>query len=172
MFVGLALFGGCVSPRTLVLDRSRAVGQVRSVHIERAQATAEVESSVQDSFETNLVQQLERHRLPQMDAGVRAGLNIRYRFVLHEEGSTAKRVGSGVASLLGSPFYGIGDGAVGVEISYFDAMGEPAGKIIAEVPISGAFASVEGGLGDAAKTIAQYTSDHYLEMAKPQPAAP
>ena len=89
-------------------------------------------------------------------------LIIQYRFVLFDTGSTAARIGSGVANLAGSPFFGLGDGNLGVEATFSDSMGNTLGQVVVDGPISGAFASAESGLGVAAASIAKYAKANFV----------
>lgn len=154
-----------------MLEASRPVAHDRMVRISRGTSTASVEPKLQEAFEDRLGERLRARAMFTTVESRDAAFTIEYRFVLQDAGSTGVRLGAGVASLIGSPFYGLGDGAVGVEIVYRDRNGTSVGHTVTDAPISGVFASVEGGVKDAAATIADYTRDHYAEMAKPSLAS-
>ncbi len=169
--VPVTAMSACVSPRTHVLEASRPVEHGRMVRVARGDSTVNIEPSLREAFEKRLEERLaSRAMLTTADTG-KAAFTIEYRFVLQDAGSAGVRVGAGVASLVGSPFYGLGDGAVGVEVVYRDGRGNSVGHTVTDAPISGVFGSVRGGVQDAAGAIADYTRDHYAEMARPALAA-
>jgi hypothetical protein len=109
-----------------------------------------------------LKNQLARKLSPQADVSDEGDLVIAFRISLYDTGSTGLRVGSGVASLVGSPFYGVGDGAVGVDVRFQDANGNELGRIVVDGPIAGAFGSADNGLNAAADSIAKFAGAHFL----------
>src|SRR5262245_57447471 len=133
---GLAVAAGCTSSRTFVLDpvatpRNHAVASLRQLP-----STVEVSPALAARFEQELARKLALSPVDSRDTG---DLTIAYRFVLFDSGSTAARVGAGIASLVGSPFYGLGDGALGVDVVFTDAGGRTVGHILVDGPISGVF---------------------------------
>lgn len=167
----VGLVSACVSPRTHVLETPRSVAHDRVVRIARGTSTVQVDAKLQEAFEERLTERLQSRAMLTTEDKSGATFTIEYRFVLQDNGSSGVRLGAGIASLVGSPFYGLGDGAVGVEVVYRDQGGASIGHTVTDAPISGVFASVESGVKDAAATIADYTRDHYAEMAKPVLAA-
>jgi hypothetical protein len=170
---GAMLLGGCVPSRTYVLQPTPA-GITHSGYAVRAadsavKVTAEDRADFEARLNKKLVAQLGEPASPQGD------LVIAYRFTLFEKGGGAARVGSTIANVVGSPFYGIGDGAVGVEVVYSKPDGTRLGQIVTDGSISGAFGSTGGALDEAATSIAKYTKANFVcpvcgEMGKKAPS--
>lgn len=70
-------------------------------------------------------------------------------------------MGAGVASLAGSPFYGLGDGSVAIDVTFADSRGTTMGHILVDGPIAGAFGSEGDGLNAAAGAIAKYDKSNF-----------
>lgn len=156
---GLGAGTGCTSSRTFVLESAVVQRDHTSVTLRP------LPSAVQASPDAGrrLEEQLARRLGPHAEIVADGDLVIAYRFSLFDQGSTGLRLGSGVASLIGSPFYGVGDGAIGVDVTFQDAGGRTLGRIVVDGPIAGAFGSTENGLSSAADSIAKFALAHYLE---------
>lgn len=156
---GLVLLPACTSSKTFVLQPVREGEISGRVALSRMEATAMVDPKAHADFEARLTEELGR----QVGAtvGDPADLIVQYRFVLFDQGSSGARVGSGIASLAGSPLYGVGDGAVGVEIVYKRPDGMTIGHIVTDGPIAGAFGSTSGAIGAAAASVAKYTKANF-----------
>ncbi len=152
--------GGCTQSHTFVLRPVTMPTRLMSTSIVVAPSTVGVTPAIQTLFEKKLAEKLRPEAMVQ--AGAAGDLVIQYRFVLYDTGNTAARIGSGVANLAGSPFFGIGDGSLGIEATYSDSMGNILGQIVVDGPISGAFASAEGGLDSAATSIAKYAKANFV----------
>lgn len=155
-----AALSGCTASRTFVLDSATDQRSHTVASLTRLPSTVDVSPSLATRFE----EELSRGLAPEarVAATPSEDLVIGYRFVLFDSGSAAARVGSGVASLVGSPFYGVGDGALGVEVTFSDAAGNTVGHILVEGPISGPFGSPESGVAAAAGSVAKYTKATFL----------
>lgn len=155
----LVLLPACTSSKTFVLQPVRGGELAGQVALSRMEATTMVDPKAHADFEAKLTEELRR----QVGAtvGSPADLIVEYRFVLFDQGSSGARVGSGLASLAGSPLYGVGDGAVGVEIVYKRPDGTTVGHIVTDGPISGAFGSTSGAIGAAASSVAMYTKANF-----------
>ncbi|MBX3357865.1 MAG: hypothetical protein KF745_05505 [Phycisphaeraceae bacterium] len=158
MLVGMVLgvvAGGCTPSRTYVLEPTVvAHHEYTTAALKRLEPTVAVDAEVQGGFEERLADSLDREaRVKPTPDGE---LVVEYRFVHYEEGNVALRVGSGMANLFGSPFYGLGDGTLGIEVRFVDAGGQPLGKILVDGPIVGAFGSASEGAAIAAESVAQY----------------
>lgn len=156
---GLLLMSACTSSRTFVLQPVRGGEIAGHVALSRMEATTMVDPKANADFEARLTEELQS----QVGAtlGDPADLIVQYRFVLFDQGSSGARVGSGLASLAGSPLYGVGDGAVGVEVVYKKPDGSTIGHIVTDGPISGAFGSTSGAIGAAAASVAKYTKANF-----------
>lgn len=151
--------GGCVSSKTFVLQPVTD-GQIHGqIALEPSPASVKVEEGAVKDFEASLAKHLREY--VGATTGRPADLVVQYRFVLFDQGSGVGRVGSGLAGLAGSPVYGIGDGAVGVEIVYKRADGTTIGQIVTDGPISGAFGTTSGALDSAALAVAKYTKANF-----------
>lgn len=160
----LPLLAACTTSRTFVLEPASAMRTHSLASIEHLPSSVTLDPSLASQFETKFESQLSRKLHPEAsivppDA---CDLNIQYRFVLYDAGSTVTRVGAGVASLAGSPFYGLGDGALGVDVIFTSSDGRVLGRIVVDGPISGAFASADGALATAATSIARYAKQNFL----------
>lgn len=153
------LAGGCVSSRTFVLQPVAPGVTLGRVVVRAGESPVRVDDAARMDFEAKLAAQL-RGKVG-AEVGQPADLVIEYRFVLFDQGSGPLRVGSGLAALAGSPIYGIGDGAVGVEVVYLRPSGERVGHIVSDGPIAGAFASTGGALDTAAGAVADYTKANF-----------
>ena len=157
--VSLSGLASCTSSRTFVLQPVKG-GELRGhIALARMESTQMVDARANEEFEAKLTDHL------RSDVGASIGtppdLVLQYRFVLFDTGSTGARVGSGLASLAGSPLYGIGDGSVGVEVVYQRPDGTKLGHIVTDGPISGAFGSTSGALDAAAAAVAKYTKANF-----------
>jgi hypothetical protein len=150
---------GCVSSRTFVLQPVTD-GQIHGqIALEASPASVKVEEGAAKDFEAALAKHLREY--VGATTGRPADLVVQYRFVLFDQGSGVGRVGSGLAGLAGSPVYGIGDGAIGVEIVYKRTDGTTIGQIVTDGPISGAFGTTSGALDSAALAVAKYTKANF-----------
>jgi hypothetical protein len=173
--LSLILATGCTSSKTFVLQPVREGVIHGHVALSRLEATTNVDPKAYTDFEAKLTEQLKA----QVGApiGQPTDLTLEYRFVLFDQGSTGARLGSGLAGLAGSPVYGVGDGAIGVEIVYKRPDGSTIGHIVTDGPISGAFGSTSGALDSAAAAVAKYTKANFtcpacgqVGPANPEPA--
>ncbi len=164
----LGFASGCTSSRTFVLERVAEPGHHLAVSVDQLDATVPVGPGLAQRLEARLSTALSPHAMMNAEA---ADLMIAYRFVLFDDGSAAARVGAGIASLAGSPFYGLGDGAVGIEVVYSDRSGAPIGRIVVDGPIVGPFGSAESGLDGAAAAIACYTKANFLQESEAEKIA-
>ena len=157
--LSLALAAGCSSSKTFVLQPVREGVIHGHIALSKLEPTTNVDADTYATFETSLTKQLKS----QVGApiGQPTDLTLEYRFVLFDQGSTAARLGSGLAGLAGSPVYGVGDGAIGVEVVYKRPDGTTIGHIVTDGPISGAFGSTSGALDSAAAAVAKYTKANF-----------
>lgn len=155
----LGMLGGCVSSRTFVLERADESAIYMGVRFEQLPATVGVRPELARRFEERVSGKLGGGCIANSPA---ADLVITYRFVLFDNGNSAARLGAGIASLAGSPFYGVGDGSLGVEVTYSDQHGDALGRIVVDGPIAGLFGSAEDGVDAAAASVAAYTTAHFL----------
>ncbi len=151
-----SLPGACTASRTFVLDAPVIMPGRAGVALRHAPGTVAIADSAQAHFESELAAALAAYDQPVAPGD--ASITLRYRFVYFDRGNPAIRIGAGAASLLGSPFYGLGDGSVGVEATYIDLSGATIARIVADGPIAGAFASRDSGLEAAAESIAKFTA--------------
>lgn len=157
--VSLSGLASCTGSRTFVLQPVQGGELHGHIALSRMESTSTVDAKANEEFEAKLTDHL------RTDVGASIGvppdLVLQYRFVLFDTGSTGARVGSGLASLAGSPLYGIGDGSVGVEVVYKRPDGTTLGHIVTDGPISGAFGSTSGALDSAAAAVARYTKANF-----------
>ncbi len=116
------LVGGCSSSRTFVLQQPMPGTVHTGLTLRPLDGAVKVDPEAQKDFETKLSAKFKDQ------IGVapsnHGDLVVQYRFTLFDQGAGAARVGSTIANIVGSPFYGIGDGAVGVEVVYSTADGK------------------------------------------------
>jgi hypothetical protein len=160
---GLTGTGGCASSRTFVLEPAATPRTHMATSLRCLPSTVEVSPALTTRFEEMLARKLGPET--RVVAGGAGDLIIEYRFVLFDAGSPAARVGAGVASLAGSPFYGLGDGALGLDVTFTDVAGRVVGHIVVDGPISGAFGSAESGVATAAASIARFTKANFVPEA-------
>lgn len=162
----------CTPARTYVLDMPVAPAadlpaatspSAPAVAIKPASENLEPSSPLLATFHSCLAKHLADS--PAIELRDDAPVTISYRLILHIEGDTPVRVGSGLLNLLGSPFYGLGDGAVGFDIVYADRSGKPLGRIIAEGPISGILGTPDDAINTAARNVATFTRMNYFPDA-------
>lgn len=160
--IALVTFG-CSMSRTLELERPRQGEMHGAVQIEKLEtSTVDVNPNIEAACANALVKHLAAK--PALTISKDAPLRLQYRFVQFDPGSTIKRVGSTAANLAGSPVYGIGDGALAIEVFYVLPDGTSVGHIISDGPITGPLATSTSAASSAAESIARYTKDHYAEM--------
>lgn len=153
------LFAGCTSSRTFQLQPVSDNQIHGRVTIARLPESVRTDPADNQQFEATLTRNLEDKL--HATIGQPPDLVIQYRFVLFDQGSGAARTLSGIANLAGSPVYGAGDGAIGVEIVYARPDGAQIGHIISEGPISGAFGSSSSAIKSAAAAVADYTKANF-----------
>lgn len=154
------IVGGCSSSRTFVLQQPKPGTVHAGLSLKPMDSSVRVDPEAQKDFETRLSAKLkDQIGVEPSDHG---DLIVQYRFTLFDQGAGAARVGSTIANIVGSPFYGIGDGAVGVEVVYARPDGTQLGHIVTDGSISGAFGSTSGALDDAAASIAKYTKANFM----------
>lgn len=151
--------GGCSSNRTYVLQDPPPGSVLTGVALRGMDSSIKIDPAQRTEFEKILAEKITEiyGSQPQADGD----LIIQYRFVLFDQGNTAFRVGSNVANLAGSPFYGLGDGAVGIEVIYLRKDGTRLGHVVTDGSISGAFGNTSSGLDQAASSIAKYTKSSF-----------
>lgn len=161
----LAAPGGCTSRHTFVLERPAEVTAHHGLAIALVPGTASVDEEDQTDFRTELSERLSTRC--KLVAAEQAQITLQCRLVHFDEGNVALRVGSGVAGLFGSPFYGLGDGNVGVEATFLDRRQTVLARVVVDGPIAGVFASPSSGLSAAAESIAEFTFKHFRDLDAP-----
>jgi len=63
--------------------------------------------------------------------------------------------------VIGSPLYGLGEGAVGVDVLYTRLDGTALGHIVTDGLVAGAFGNTASALDEAAGFIASYTKANF-----------
>jgi len=157
--LGSALQVGCIAGRTFVLERPAPSTVYTGVALRPMGEQIEVDPAVRLEFHEILTRKLTKELgvVPD-DTG---DLLLQYRITLFDEGEGAVRVGSTLTNFVGSPFYGLGDGAVGIEVRFVRRDGVTLGHIVTDGSISGAFGSSSSALEDAAGSIVKYVKMHY-----------
>lgn len=155
----LAFLSGCVSSKTFVLQPVPQGTELGRIAIKSADGSIAVDSKSRADFESRLQNQLQK----QVGAAVAEppDMIVQYRFVLFDQGSGAVRVVSGLTNIAGSPIYGLGDGAVGVEVIYTKPDGTRIGHIVTDGPISGVFGSTSSAIDSAASSVAKFTKANF-----------
>ncbi len=157
--LSLSLLGGCASNRTFVLQPPTQVMAFKTVSIKPGVSSIEVEADDRADFEASLAEKLtEVFGAAPVASG---DLTLEYRFVLNDKGNTAFRVGSNVLNLVGSPFYGFGDGAIGVEVIYTSRNGTKLAHIVTDGTLSGAFGNTGSAINEATSSIAKYAQANF-----------
>lgn len=158
----VAFFAGCASNRTYVLQpimQPTAIARPASVSVKALDPFVEVSPEDRAHFETDLAVMLKQIYGASPSQGGDVVLN--YRFVLNDKGNAAYRVGSNVLNLVGSPFYGFGDGNIGVEVVYTRRDGTRLAHIVVDGTLSGAFGNTESAISEATTSIARFTQEHF-----------
>ncbi len=155
----LTALGGCASNRTFVLQPAIQATTFKSVSIKPADSSIEVSPEDRVEFEQSLSDKLTK--VFGSAPSAQGDLVLQYRFVLNEKGNTAFRVGSNVLNLVGSPFYGFGDGAIGVEVVYTKRDGTKLAHIVTDGTLSGAFGNTGSAIGEATSSIAKYAEQNF-----------
>lgn len=150
--VGGIGLGGCQAGRTYVLSTSEITPVATSLSIQETRSGV---STIQDEQKSRFERTL-RDRLGPIAVSSGADVSIDYRFVLHDEGSGAARVGATIINLVGVPTGSLGNGTLAVEAVFRDRSGREVARILADGPIDGPFGSTEGGLDTAAESIATF----------------
>lgn len=163
----LALAGGCTPAQTLVLQmppspQAGGLAPVALVSVEQEKGPVELTKEQAEQFRERLVKKLTTlSTFKEVTAANAADerLVIRYRFVHLDSGNVVARGISGAANLFGSPFYGVGDGAVAVEAKYLNRQGVEQARIVALGPISGALASSSSAIDASADIVARFAAE-------------
>ncbi|MBL0870940.1 MAG: hypothetical protein IBJ18_10235 [Phycisphaerales bacterium] len=163
----LSLAGGCTPAQTLVLQmppspQAGGLAPVALVSVEQEKGLVELTKEQAEQFRDRLVKKLTTlSNFKEAGAANAADerLVIRYRFVHLDSGNVVARGISGAANLFGSPFYGVGDGAVAVEAKYLNRQGVEQARIVALGPISGALASSSSAIDASADIIARFAAE-------------
>ena len=166
-FFGLLLLAGCSSSHTFVLDPPTGPRTHNVVAVKQIPSWMPIPADVSTAFEKKIAGKLPPEAKPAGDT-TPPDLVIQYRFVLFDTGSSAARIGSGVASLAGSPFYGVGDGTLGVDVIFTDPAGTALARIVVDGPVSGVFGTTDAGLNKASLAIVNYTKMFFI----PEPPKP
>lgn len=142
-----------------MLERPAVTIDHRTVALKHGPDTSPLDPATDQEFEASLAAELAPALavVPETEAD----LTIQYRFVHYDSGNAVVRVGSGLAGLFGSPFYGLGDGAVGVEATFLDHQGTVMARVVVEGQIAGFFGSTDSGLESAAEAVAQFAQRHF-----------
>lgn len=168
MALGGCFLGACAPSRTYVLDAPAYTAGTSlassSVSVREAPGDSGADPKLLSEFKSSLRKHLEEE--PGIAVSDDAPVTLLYRFVLHTDGNAPVRVGSGLLNLLGSPFYGLGDGAVGVDVTYLDRAGQPIGRIVADGAIAGMFGSWRDAVDMAAQNVAMYTRMNYVKPGR------
>jgi len=158
---------GCTPRQLFVLDAAPA-HFTDSARGTTSVALVEVEPAVRvdDHLRTGFRVALEKAVAAEPGLRVEdlAPLLLEYRFIYLAKGDVPVRVISGIAGLFGSPFYGLGDGSVGVEVRFRQRGGEDAGRIVVGSPIAGIFGSASEANKIAAEDIALYLKTNYTAL--------
>ncbi len=158
--LALTALGGCASNRTFVLQPAAVqAATFKSVSIKPADSAIEISPEDKADFEKTLAEKLTKVFGSAPTA--QGDLVLQYRFVLNDKGNTAHRVGSNVLNLVGSPFYGFGDGAIGVEVVYSKRDGTKLAHIVTDGTLSGAFGNTGSAIGEATSSIAKYAEQNF-----------
>lgn len=154
-----ALLTGCSPSRTFVLQQPTPNTVHSGLALKQLDSPINVDPEAKKTFENKLAAKLkDKVGVAPSDHG---DLIVQYRFTLFDQGLSAARVGSTITNIVGSPFYGLGDGAVGVEVIYSKPDGTPLGHIVTDGSIAGAFGTTSGALDEAAGSIATYTKANF-----------
>lgn len=171
----LALLAACTPSRTYVLDAPPMVNDMppvdhRAVTLREDPSTVQIPDELRTHFRQELAEALaeDKPQLPVADPPAPADLTLSYRFILLTKGNAPVRIGSGLLNLLGSPFYGLGDGAVGLEVAFLDPAGRPIGRIVSDGPIAGIFGNQKDAAKTAAQSIAKYVKMNYTLLYPPE----
>ncbi len=124
LVVGVACSGAltsCTGSRTFVLEHASGRDPHMVVSIRRLGSTVPVAPELATRLEARVARDLGPSA--RVDGSGAGDLVIGYRFVLFESGNAAARAGAGIATLAGSPFCGVGEGALGVDVQFSDAAG-------------------------------------------------
>lgn len=163
--------GACTPSRTYVLDAPPMVNDepavdYRAVTLREVESTVQISPELREHFHEELVEALSEDK-PLLPVADNAELVVSYRFILLTRGNTPVRIGSGLLNLLGSPFYGLGDGAVGVEVAFLGPDGRPLGRIVSDGPIAGIFGNAKDAAKTAAQSVAKYVKMNYTQLIPP-----
>jgi hypothetical protein len=167
--VGVVLLqaGGCTPAQTLVLQmppspQAGGLAPVNLVSVEQEKGIVELSKEQAEQFRERLVKKLttlSTFKEAPSSNSTDERLIIRYRFVHLDSGNVVARGISGAANLFGSPFYGVGDGAVAVEAKYLNRQGVEQARIVALGPISGALASSSSAIDASADIVARFAAE-------------
>lgn len=171
--LGLGAVQGCTPRQLFVLEAAPAYftdpGQAAtSVALVELEPTAKIGTEQRTDFRTALETSLADD--PALKVDDSAPLLLEYRFVHLSTGEVPVRVISGIAGLFGSPFYGLGDGSVGVEVRFRQRGGQDAGRVVIGSPITGFFGSVAEANQNAAEDIALYLKTNYTRLFPATPS--
>lgn len=163
-----SFLGGCQMGRTYVLGMAPASPTYTHVLVREADSMMKLTDEQKTHFEKQLATQLARapHPLP-VGAGEGQPLIIEYRLILHDAGSTATRVGAAVVNLTGIPTGSLGNGTLGVEVTFKDDSGTTLATILTDGPIDGPLGSTENGLSTVAKSVGTYARVHFAKDTPP-----
>jgi hypothetical protein len=155
---------GCAPSRTYVLSApaggTASPTAVTGYSLRAMTPSVRTEAGLDDRLAAALAEKLKaRFGAAPVETG---DLIIEHRFVLFEGGNPVLRVGSTLTNLAGSPIYGLGDGAVGVEVRFRRADGAELGHIVTDGSIAGAFGSTSAALDEAAGSIATFAGMNFV----------
>lgn len=164
--LGALALAGCAPSRTYVLSApaggAASPTAVTGYSLRAMSPSVRTEAGLEDRLAKSLAEKLRaKFGQPAAEGGL-ADLVIEHRFVLFEGGNPVLRVGSTLTNLAGSPIYGLGDGAVGVEVRFRRVDGAELGHIVTDGSIAGAFGSTSAALDEAAGSIATFASMNFV----------
>lgn len=158
LFTLAAGLGGCAAGHTFVLERPEGMPSYATVYIHEGDSTASLEPRLREHFESTLRTRLMKDPSLMLADGPRDdALMIEYRIIAHDKGSAAARLVNGAIQVVGVPVSGLGDGTLGVDVTYRDRSGATLAHIVADGPIAGLLGSSSAGLDSAADSIAAFT---------------
>lgn len=157
-----AMMAGCAGGKTYVLEAPTTRARIASVKLMATDGAVAASDEMKRKFAGALKASLAEE--PILKVSDDAPVTITYRFVYNDAGNPAVRVGSTITNIAGSPLYGLGDGAVALEVTYLNRDGKSIGRIVTDGPISGALGNPDEALKTAAKAIAAYTKTNYANM--------
>jgi len=154
-----SLMGGCAPSRTFVLQQPTPNTVHSGFTLKQLESLVKVDPGSQKDFETKLTAKL-KEKLG-VGPSERGDLVVQYELALFDQGTSATRIGRTIGNVIGSPLYGLGEGAVGVDVLYTRLDGTALGHIVTDGLVAGAFGNTASALDEAAGFIASYTKANF-----------